>query len=155
MNTLCNKYLIFSLQDRLYALDLAQVAEVGDPAPPLSPLPLAPACYCGVLSFHGDIVAVMDLARFFGTVTNGKPGKIVILDPSVASLALLVDSINRIISGADVLSVSPDDQAYTASKLRFSGGEALLLDLDTIVRDAETGMREYCEPSEKSRPPEK
>jgi purine-binding chemotaxis protein CheW len=91
MTTHDRKYMIFSLQGVLYALDLKQVAEVGDP-PQMWPIPLAPACYSGALNYHGEIVAAMNLALFLGLTGCRQPGKIIILHRDAASLAFLVDS---------------------------------------------------------------
>ena len=130
------KFLIFSLQDSLYALDLTQVAEVGDPQQ-LWPIPLAPSCYSGALNFHGDIVAVMDLAVFLDLPGPRKPGKIIVLRREVASLAFLVDSVVRIVSEDEISSGSPHDTRFAVATLVMSGGEAVQLDLEALVHEAE------------------
>lgn len=134
------KFLVFSLPGSLYALDLKQVAEVGDP-PQMWTIPLAPACYIGALSFHGDIVAVMNLALFLGLPGPGKPGKIVVLQQEFASLAFLVDSVVRIVSGEEVCFGSAPAGGLAVATLSLSEGEAILLDLDALVREAENGMQ--------------
>jgi purine-binding chemotaxis protein CheW len=134
------KFLIFSLQDSLYALDLTQVAEVGDP-PPMSPIPMAPPCYSGVLNFHGDIVAVMNLALFLGLTGDRHAGKIVVLHQEVASLAFLVDTVVRIVS-EDEASFNPaPDNGFATATLVLPDGEATQLDLVALVREAEIGMQ--------------
>jgi chemotaxis signal transduction protein len=134
------KFLIFSLPGSLYALDLAQVAEVGNP-PQTWPIPLAPPCYSGALNFHGDIVAVMDLAVFFGLAGPRKPGKIIVLHQEIASLALLVDAVARIASEEEVSFSPPPNNGFAAATLGLIDGEAVLLDLDAVVREAETIMQ--------------
>jgi len=134
------KFLIFTLQGSRYALDLAQVAEVSDP-PQMWPIPLAPACYSGVLNFHGDIVAVMNLALFLGLATCSQPGKIIILHQEVASLAFLVDTIVRIVSEEEISALStPPNNSFAAATLGMIDGQAIQLDLDSLVREAEIGM---------------
>ncbi|MHB8056533.1 MAG: chemotaxis protein CheW, partial [Desulfuromonadaceae bacterium] len=83
------KFLIFRMQDSLYALDLAQTAEVAD-LTQLWPIPLAPPCYSGAMNFHGDIIAVMDLSLFLGLSGGNRPEKMIVLHQSIASLALLL-----------------------------------------------------------------
>lgn len=134
------KFLVFSLPGSLYALDLEQVAEVGDP-PQMWPIPLAPPCYSGALSFHGDIVAVLNLALFLGLPEPGKPGKIVVLQQEFASLAFLVDSVVRIVSGEEVCFGDAPAGGLAAATLSLSDGEAILLDLDCLVREAEDAMQ--------------
>jgi purine-binding chemotaxis protein CheW len=133
------KFLIFSLQDLLYALDLAQVAEVGDP-PQMWPIPLAPKCYSGVISFHGDIVAVMNLAIFLGLAGPGKTGRIIVLQQEVASLAFLVDTVVKIVLENDVSISPPPNAAFTAATLGLIDGEAILLDINSLVHEAEANI---------------
>jgi purine-binding chemotaxis protein CheW len=136
-----SKYLIFSLQGSLYTLNLTQVAEVGD-LPKLWPIPLAPDCYSGAMNFHGDIVAVLDLAAFLGLGDSIKPGKVIVLQRDVTSLAFLVDAIVRIATG-DEVSIDPaPDADYVAAMVTFSDCKALQLDLDEIVRGAELLMQQ-------------
>lgn len=56
-----SRYLLFTLMDSTYAIDLQQVAEVVEP-PPLSPIPRAPAHLIGAMNSHGNIKAVVDLS---------------------------------------------------------------------------------------------
>lgn len=134
------KFLIFSLQGSHYALDLAQVAEVGD-RPQMSPIPMAPPCYSGALNFHGDIVVVMNLGLFLGLDGCSQPGKIVVLCREVASLAFLVDTIVRIVSEGEVYFSKPPDNGFAAATLRLSDGEAIQFDLVALVHEAEIGMQ--------------
>ena len=133
------KFLIFSLQGSFFALNLTQVAEISDP-PEMWPIPLAPACYSGALHFHGDIVAVMNLALFLGLTGSGKPGKIIVLYKEVASLAFLVDTVGRIVSEEDITFSTPSDGCFAAATLGFIDGSATLLDLEALVREAEIVM---------------
>lgn len=134
------KFLIFSLPGSRYALDLAQVAEVGD-LPQIWPIPLAPPCYSGALNFHGDIVAVLDLAVFLGLAGPVSPGKIIVLHHEIASLALLVEAVVRIVSKDEVSFTSTHDDIFTVAKLGLIDGEAILIDLPALVLGAETAMQ--------------
>ena len=140
MTSHSRKFLVFSLQGSLYALDLAHVAEVCDPVK-MSPIPMAPACYSGALNFHGNIVAVIDLRSFLDLTECGPPEKIIVLQQEVASLAFLVDTAHRIIS-EDEISFSPSpDNRFAATTLLFCDGEAILLDLEKLVCEAESCMQ--------------
>ncbi|MDD2542278.1 MAG: chemotaxis protein CheW [Desulfuromonadaceae bacterium] len=134
------RFLIFALQGSLFALDLAQVAEVRDPAQTW-PIPLAPAYYTGALSFHGDIIAVMDLALFLCLPGNIAPGKLIVLNKDVSSLAFLVDRIVTIVSAEEAPFASAEGSRYIAATLSPPDGDALLLDLEVLVHEAEHGMR--------------
>lgn len=135
------KFLIFSLQGTFYGLDLKQVAEVLDP-PQTWPIPLAPPCYSGAMNFHGDIIAVMNLQLFFGLSVSTPPEKVIVLHQEVASLAFLVDTVVNIIS-EDELSIMPPPPVnpFAAAMLALPDGEAILLDLGELVRNAEIGMQ--------------
>ncbi len=135
-----SRFLIFRLQDSLYALDLAQTAEVAD-LTQLWPIPLAPPCYSGAMNFHGDIVAVMNLTLFLGLSGDNRPEKIIILHQSIASLALLVDSVVRIVSVDEVTSTPTTDSTFSAATLTLPEGNAFLLDLEVVVYKAELGMQ--------------
>ncbi|NTV50014.1 MAG: chemotaxis protein CheW [Geobacteraceae bacterium] len=136
------KFLVFSIQGSLFALDLSQVSEVGDKRPQLWPIPLAPACYRGAMNYHGDIVAVMDLANFLGMCGHSRCEKIIILHQDVASLAFLIDTVVRIIpeEDASISLCSTPESEFTAAKLGLIDGEAILLDLGLLVQKAEIGM---------------
>ena len=135
-----SRFLIFRLQNSLYALDLAQTAEVAD-LTQLWPIPLAPPCYSGAMNFHGDIVAVMNLTLFLGLSGDNRPEKIIILHQSIASLALLVDSVVRIVSADEVTSTPTMDSTFSAATLTLPEGNAFLLDLEIVVYKAELGMQ--------------
>ncbi len=133
-------FLIFALRDSFYALDLAQIAEVGDP-PQISAIPLSPACYSGAFNFHGDIVAVLNLALFLDLPGCSRPGKIVVLSQEVASLALLVDAVIRIVSEDEVTFRPPPDNRFAAATLGLHDSEAIQLDLGALVHHAEIVMQ--------------
>ena len=134
------KFLIFLLQGSLFALDLKQVAEVGDP-PQIWPIPLAPPCYSGALNFHGDIVAVLDLAHFLGLPGCIQPGKIIVLHREIASLAFLVETIVRIVSEEEVSFRNSPENGLAAAMLVLTDGEATQLDIEALVQKAEIAMQ--------------
>ena len=134
------KFLIFSLGVSRYALDLKQVAEVGDP-PQLWPIPLSSSYYSGALNFHGDIVAALNLALFLGLNNCNQPQKIIVLHKNIASLALLVDTVVMIVDEEDVALTSPLDDLYSAATLSLNDGEAMLLDPVKLVSVAEQCIR--------------
>lgn len=132
-------FLFFSLHSSLYALDLEQISEVCDPAH-LWPIPQAPPCYAGAMNFHGDIVAVMNLAKFMELPEDKPPAKIIILNKKLASLAFLVDAINGIVPKTDACTYLPPQGRFAASLISLSDREATLLDIEALVRHAEIEM---------------
>lgn len=135
------KFLIFYMQGKHYALDLAHVAEVADP-PRMWPIPRAPACYNGAVNIHGAIVAVMDLAVFLGLSNRMQHEKIIILNRDVAALAFLVDRVIRIVPEQEVVICDdPPGRCNASSTMILPEGEATLLDVDAIVQAAENMMK--------------
>lgn len=135
MTAVSRKYLIFLLAGRRYALDLAQVAEVEEP--PLTwPIPMAPSCYPGAMSFHGTIIAVMNLTQFLDLPGNYATEKMIVLDTRIASLAFLVERVIRIssVDQSDVHDAA--DEAFATAQLNLPDGKATLLDAAAIAERA-------------------
>ena len=136
MSAVERRYLIFALSGRLYAFDLAQVAEVSE-LRETWPIPGAPACYTGALNFHGTIVAVMDLAQFMGFSVCRLPEKLVILDPAIAALAFLVERVLRIVPENQVEKLDETGaERFANFLLVLPEGRATLLDAEAIVGQA-------------------
>jgi len=122
-----------------YALDQVYVAEVMDPAV-FWPIPLAPPCYRGAISFHGAIVAIMDLAAFSGLAPCPELEKIIVLNVKTASLGFLVERVARIIPEREVEMHKAPDVRFASASLCLPEGNAILLDVDAIVREAEISI---------------
>lgn len=128
-------YLIFMLGGERYAVDLCQVAEVGEP-PELWPIPCAPPCYVGAMNFHGAIVAVLELRRFLGLAGQAPLNKNIVLAPSVAGLSLLVEKVLRMVP-ADSVSLRDVEGGDEAERhIVLDDGEALVLDAAELARRA-------------------
>jgi len=134
-----NKYLVFTLAGRRYAFDLAHVAEVVE-QPALWPIPLAPPCYLGAINFHGSIVAVMNLAGFFGLPGGQTAEHVIVLDTRIASMAFAVEnSIRIILLAQNGISAPRGNEPFARGELNLAEGKAALLDPSAIAaRAAET-----------------
>jgi len=138
MTTKDQKFLVFTMSGRRYAFDLAQVAEVEEP-PVTWPIPGAPADYAGVMNFHGTIVAVMDLAAFLALPKGYGQGKVIVLDAGIASLAFLVEKVERIVPAEHIQFGEPIQGAYeqfAARELLLADGAVTLLDAEGLARAA-------------------
>ena len=129
------KYLIFSMSDKLFALDLSQVAEVSEPQATW-PVPAVPPCYAGAMNFHGSIVAVMDLAGFMGFPSDHLKEKLVVLHSGIAALAFLVDRVLRIVPGSPLELRETPGKSFATALLVLPEGVATLLDADAIATRA-------------------
>jgi chemotaxis signal transduction protein len=92
------------------------------------------------MNFHGDIVAVMDLALLLGQSACSHSSKIIVLHRKIASLAFLVDSVVKIVSEDEVSFSSPTTSQFTLAILTLPGGEATQLNLEALVLEAEKNI---------------
>ena len=130
------KYLIFNMSEKLFAFDLAQVAEVSEPQRTW-PVPAVPHYYRGAMNFHGSIVAVMDLSAFMGfPAPDHAPEKQIVLHNGIASLAFIVERVLRIVSEQQVVFGEKPEGSFVAAQLILSEGMATLLDADAIASQA-------------------
>jgi purine-binding chemotaxis protein CheW len=135
MSEVSRKYLVFQLAGRRFAFDLAQVAEVEEQSVAW-PIPMAPPCYTGAMSFHGTIVAVMNLALFLGLPDSHCTEKTIVLDTRIASLAFQVEKIIRI-SSVDLVDVRENaNEPFSKALLNMPDGAAILLDAAAIAERA-------------------
>ncbi|HXG51694.1 MAG TPA: chemotaxis protein CheW [candidate division Zixibacteria bacterium] len=132
------RLLLFTLDDRKYALPLEAVREVVR-AVGITPLPEAPAVVLGLIDVRGEIVAVFDpRERFRLPKRDVELGdRLILARASKRSVALLVDGV------AGVLETSPEE--IVAAKTILSGlelvqgvvqlpdGLALIHDLDRFL----------------------
>jgi len=91
--------LIFRLGGEWFGLEISRIQEVVE-TPDLDYIPRAPHWLLGAMNLHGQIVPVLDLADYLEIEALATPGRIVVLSPTVASLALAVSDIFRIVGFA-------------------------------------------------------
>jgi chemotaxis signal transduction protein len=133
------KFLIFFMHEQCYAFDLVHVAEVMDPVMSW-PIPFAPPCCSDAINFHGAIVAVMDLAVFLGFASCSKIEKIIVLDVNVASLGFLIERVVRIVPEQEIELHEAPDVRFASALLSLPEGDATLLDIFAIIKEAEILM---------------
>ncbi|ACM19287.1 scaffold protein CheW associated with MCPs of class 44H [Geotalea daltonii FRC-32] len=130
-------YLLFTLMDSTYAIDLQQVAEVVEP-PPLSPIPRAPAHLIGAMNSHGNIKAVVDLSLMLNQGHRKFDGKILVLEDRFASLAIWVDGVLAI-AATETMERKPTEEDDELSDWIISDGTQVirLLALDKLLQRLE------------------
>jgi purine-binding chemotaxis protein CheW len=125
----------FTLGGERYGLPLQEVAEVMEP-PRLFPVPRAPVCIKGTMNFHGNLVAVLDLACLFGQ-GGGEEGKVLVLDQRIASLALLVDNVDGFFAEDVVSGEEPSFNEFVGGVIQGESGAIRLLILDKVLEKVE------------------
>ena len=95
------KFLVFLLDDELFAVSAGQVTEVLRPIR-VTPLPNSPTWLYGIANLRGEIISVLNLSKICNKKSlNASPkSKLVIMKPknSVSSIAFPVDRLSEIIT---------------------------------------------------------
>jgi purine-binding chemotaxis protein CheW len=133
------RLLVFEVHGNRYALALNEVAEVLEPQPTF-PIPRSPRFFCGAINFHSHIVAVLDLAALFDIGSLPPGGKIVVLDGSIANLALGVGPTVDIVPVNSVLEEEAGNSPLVGKVLVMADGEVQLLSLANLLQTLEGGF---------------
>lgn len=92
------KFVVFFLDDELFAVAAAQVSEVVRP-PDVTALPRVPEWLLGIAHLRGEIITVVDLSKLLNkphSRTSAKPKLIVLHSPDArARIAFLVDKLSE------------------------------------------------------------
>lgn len=113
-----------------YLLDLTQAGEIV-PVPPLTVVPLTQPWYLGLANVRGNLVGVIDLARFFGDgdTTAGSDGRIVTFGAGIKfNCGLLVSRVYGLRQAEKM-------QAVGESLRDAEGQDWIALDLNLLVAD--------------------
>jgi purine-binding chemotaxis protein CheW len=136
----------FCLGDESYAIESTCIREVTS-ARELTPLPCTPDFILGILNVHGQIVSVMDLARFFGLPAQevDETSKIIIVYGAGMETGIVAAGVTGV-SRIAVAEIQPVPSAFgsvhgaylkgvTASRLAVLDTAALLRDDRIVVRE--------------------
>lgn len=135
------RLILFSAGGREYACNLQQICEVMEPQQSY-PIAGAPPHYLGLINFHGNLTALVDLPRFLGLAGRPGPGKLLVLDSRLAQLALRVDGVSAIVSAEAVLSEETDDDPLTEAVFQTERGSVRVLHLEALTTLLEQGLRQ-------------
>lgn len=104
------QYVIFSLADEHYGVDIFQVREIIR-VPQITQIPGAPSYVRGVINLRGGVIPVIDLRQRFGMETG--PGvderRIVVAELGEQTVGMVVDGVSEVIEidGAQIEPPSP------------------------------------------------
>jgi len=130
------RMIIFRSGQNRYALDLQEVAEVYDPQPEY-PIPAAPPFLRRIVSIHGTLVPVLDLALYLGYGTTHPGRDLLVLNCAESSLALAVEHVERIAAYDTVLGEEPVAERLAMKKLLLADGPATVLDVSGLIYELE------------------
>ena len=140
-NATGKKFIVFFLDDELFAVSAEQVAEVVHP-PAITPLPNTPDWLLGVANLRGEIISVADLSRFWKRQTFGralKPKLIVLRGQnSNALIAFTVDKLSEIITlPDDEIEICQPNPFHVFGKASHQSNVLNLLDTEKLVASLE------------------
>ena len=131
------KYIVFNLDEKLYAVSARQVIEVIQPLI-TTPLPKVPEWFSGIINLRGKIISVINLPRLWGNQTSvaAPKSKLILLRSAngEAGIAFAVDKFNEIVAlpGEVIRSVKSTDAPYLLGKITYKSEDLYLLDADKI-----------------------
>jgi purine-binding chemotaxis protein CheW len=141
MSGRARRFLIFTLRGDRYAMNVSDLAEVME-TPPTFPIPKAPKTFLGVMNFHGTPLPVLDLASFLHGEPAENSGRILVLDHKIGSLALRIDTVERIISDIRGLQIQQHDEgSYARQSIMFNTEKIPLLAIDLLMTELEDEIR--------------
>jgi purine-binding chemotaxis protein CheW len=131
-------FVIFTLDDRRFALPLASVDQIAR-AVEVMPLPEAPPSVLGLINLQGKVLPVVSLRRKFRM--PDRPVRVedhlVIGRTASRSVALLVDTVTDIMESEDKRITRQDaimdDMAQMDGVLRLDDGMVLIHDLQRVL----------------------
>jgi purine-binding chemotaxis protein CheW len=116
------KYVVFALDEELYAVHSNLVAEVLSPLP-VTPLPGVPEWLSGVANLRGEIISVVDLRKFWkkkpaASASNSSPQKtkLIVLRSAKddTKIAFIIDRLSEIVT------LAPQDIKFSAADFENS-----------------------------------
>lgn len=127
------KFIVFVLDDELFAISSKQVAEVTQPLA-VTPLPNAPEWLVGIANLRGEIISVADLRKTLGKKSNLSPkGKFVVVRSQNfdALTAFSVDKLSEFVTltNDEIQTVNNEKSPLIFGKAAYNSNSLNLLDL--------------------------
>lgn len=137
------KYLIFSIENELYGIEIRYITEI-IVIQPITVVPGMPKYVKGITNLRGKIIPVMDARLRFKKATREYDDRtcIIVLDTNGISTGLIVDSVSEVIAIADEDIAPPPDinkggLKYIKGIGKADGNVKLLVDCQKILKDDE------------------
>lgn len=142
-DTLKGKYLIFSMGNEMYGMEIRYITEIIG-IQPITEVPEMPEYVKGIMNLRGKIIPVIDARLRFKKTAREYDDRtcIIVLDTSGVSVGLIVDSVSEVLAMQDEDIAPPPDmnkggQKYIKGIGKAGGSVKLLLDCRTLLTDDE------------------
>ena len=140
-DTLKGKYLIFSMGDELYGMEIRYITEIIG-IQPITEIPEMPEYVKGITNLRGMIIPVMDARLRFKKEVREYDDRtcIIVIDTDDTSIGLIVDSVSEVIAmGEEDIAPPPDinngGHRYIKGIGKAGGSVKLLLDCQRLLTD--------------------
>jgi purine-binding chemotaxis protein CheW len=133
-----HQLVVFTLDEQRYALHLPAVARTVRMVE-ITPLPKAPDMVLGVINVNGGIIPVLDIRKRFRLPEReaGLDDQLVIAITARRQVALVVDSVNDVVSLPEEETVAPaailPHLEYVAGVVLLEDGMVFIHDLDAFL----------------------
>lgn len=132
------KFVVFCLNDELFAVPAERVVEVFHLPSSITPLPNTPEWLMGITNLRGEIVSVVDLQKFqSGKSSTLSPKSKLIVYRSKRSDVSIVFAADKL---SEILALSESEIDFSARKRQFISGSACfksktlnLIDIEEII----------------------
>lgn len=142
-DTLKGKYLIFSMGQELYGMEIRYITEIIG-IQPITDVPEMPAYVKGITNLRGKIIPVIDARLRFKKEVRAYDDRtcIIVLDTNGVSVGLVVDSVSEVITMQDEdiappPEISKGSHKYIKGVGKAGGSVKLLLDCRRMLSDDE------------------
>ncbi len=138
---------VFDLAAEAFGVDIGSVREIIR-MQDITRVPGAPAFVEGIINLRGSVIPVIDLRKRFDIPVNElhKDNRIVVMDIGGQDMGVVVDAVTEVLRIASA-SVEPPssvittaDSVYLLGIVKMEGRMVILLDLDKVLTDSETGV---------------
>ena len=139
------KFIVFVLDDELFAISLKQVAEVTQPLA-VTMLPKSPEWLLGIANLRGEIISVANLRKILGKNPNTSPkGKFVVVRSQHSDIltAFSVDKLSEFVTltNNEIQTVKNDKSPYIFGTAIYRANSLQLIDLEKLFASLEKTER--------------
>lgn len=138
-----SKYLIFSIGNELYGMEIRYITEIIG-IQPITEVPEMQSYIRGITNLRGKIIPVIDAHLRFRIPEReyDKRTCIIVIDTNGLTIGLIVDSVSEVLTLQDEDIVPPPDlnkggRKYVKGIGKAGGSVKLLLDCDRLLSDDE------------------
>lgn len=139
--TQAKQYSTFTIDGRLYGIDVMKVQEVTKPLQ-VTVMQTAPACVKGLINLRGQIATAIGLRELFGLKADTSSEKMtVVCKVEDVLLSLLVDNIGDVLEVQDSAyeptpqTIAPNIRSFMQGVYKTDVGILSVVSLDSIVRE--------------------